>query len=236
VDGYPFACPIQVRWRDVDALGHVNNAVIVTYLETARAELWRERFGGGTAIPFMVARLEINYRRQISLDDRVWVGVRVSGLRGARYCFEYRVEASGELAAEAVTVMAHVRPGERRPSRIPDDLRRTLLRMTEPRRIEAVTEGAAHDYGLDLDFRERVRPLFRFLFENYWRVDVSGMDNIPESGPVLLVGNHSGGLPFDATMICYALSGDGGPGGPTEQDPGIVDEVVRRVSERLRTG
>jgi len=132
MDGYPFACTIQVRWRDVDALGHVNNAVIVTYLETARAELWRERFGGGTAIPFMVAHLEVDYRRQISLDDRVWVGVRVSGLRGARYSFEYRVEANGELAAEAVTVMAHVRPGERRPSRIPDDLHARLAALEGP--------------------------------------------------------------------------------------------------------
>jgi acyl-CoA thioester hydrolase len=126
MDGYPFACPIQVRWRDVDALGHVNNATIVTYLETARTELWRERFGGGTAIPFVVARVEVDYRRQIALDDRVRVGLRVSDLRGARYRFEYRVEANGELAAEAVTVMAHVRPGERRPSRIPEELRARL--------------------------------------------------------------------------------------------------------------
>lgn len=132
MDGYLFACPIQVRWRDVDALGHVNNATIVTYLETARTELWRERFGGGTAIPFVVARVEVDYRRQIALDDRVRVGLRVSGLRGARYCFEYRIEANGELAAEAVTVMAHVRPGERRPSRIPDELR-TRLALLERR-------------------------------------------------------------------------------------------------------
>lgn len=132
MDGYPFACPIQVRWRDVDALGHVNNATIVTYLETARTELWRERFGGGTAIPFVVARVEVDYRRQIALDDRVQVGLRVSGLRGARYSFEYRVEANGELAAEAVTVMAHVRPGERRPSRLPDDLRARLALLAHP--------------------------------------------------------------------------------------------------------
>jgi acyl-CoA thioester hydrolase len=132
MDGYPFACPIQVRWRDVDALGHVNNATIVTYLETARTELWRERFGGGTAIPFVVARVEVDYRRQIGLDDRVRVGLRVSGLRGARYSFEYRVEANGELAAEAVTVMAHVRPGERRPSRLPDDLRARLALLEGP--------------------------------------------------------------------------------------------------------
>jgi acyl-CoA thioesterase FadM len=91
-----------------------------------RTELWRERFGGGTAIPFVVARVEVDYRRQIGLDDRVRVGLRVSDLRGARYCFEYRVEANGELAAEAVTVMAHVRHGDRRPSRLPDDLRAHL--------------------------------------------------------------------------------------------------------------
>lgn len=128
--GYPFECTIQVRWRDVDALGHVNNAAIVTYLETARTELWRERFGGGSDIPFVVARVEVLYRRQIRLDDRVRVGVKVSDLRGARYTFRYRVEANGDLAAEALTLMAHLVPGHSRPSRIPDDLcarLRTLL-------------------------------------------------------------------------------------------------------------
>ena len=122
MDGYPFDCRIQVRWRDVDALGHVNNATIVTYLETARTELWRERFGGGSEIPFVVARVEVTYRRQIRLDDEVRVGLRVADLRGARYTFEYRVEAGGELAAQASTLMAHVRPGEVRPCRIPADL------------------------------------------------------------------------------------------------------------------
>jgi len=127
--GYPFECPIQVRWRDVDALGHVNNATIVTYLETARTELWRDRFGGGSAIPFVVARVEVAYRRQIRLDDAVRVGLRIAGLRGAQYSFEYRVEANGELAAEAATLMAHVRPGELRPSRIPGDLRDRLATL-----------------------------------------------------------------------------------------------------------
>lgn len=130
MDGYVFACPIQVRWRDVDALGHVNNATIVTYLETARTELWREKFGGGSDIPFVVARVEVSYRRQIRLDDAVVVGLRVADLRGARYSFEYRIEANGELAAEATTLMAHVRPGEVRPSRIPRDLADQLLTLT----------------------------------------------------------------------------------------------------------
>lgn len=130
MDGYIFACPIQVRWRDVDALGHVNNATIVTFLETARTELWRAKFGGGSDIPFVVARVEVSYRRQIRLDDAVTVGLRVADLRGARYSFEYRVEANGNLAAEATTLMAHVRPGEIRPSRIPGDLGDRLRALT----------------------------------------------------------------------------------------------------------
>jgi acyl-CoA thioester hydrolase len=107
----------------MDALGHVNNATVVTYVETARTVLWRDHFGGGSEIPFVVARLETVYRRQITIDDRVEVGLRVTDLRGARFTFVYRIEANGELAAEASTVMGHVRPGSSRPSRIPDDLR-----------------------------------------------------------------------------------------------------------------
>jgi acyl-CoA thioester hydrolase len=129
VEGYPFVVPIQVRWRDLDALAHVNNAAVITYVETARTALWRERFGGGAAIPFVVARLEVGFRRQITLDDDVEVGLRVIDLRGARFTFEYRIEANGELAAEAITVMAHLEPGERRPTRIPTELRRRLVEL-----------------------------------------------------------------------------------------------------------
>ncbi len=113
----------------MDALGHVNNATIVTFLETARTELWRDRFGGGSDIPFVVARVDVTYRRQIRLDDEVRVGLRVTDLRGARYTFEYRVEANGELAAEASTLMAHVQPGDVRPRRIPGDLASRLTSL-----------------------------------------------------------------------------------------------------------
>jgi 1-acyl-sn-glycerol-3-phosphate acyltransferase len=48
-------------------------------------------------------------------------------------------------------------------------------------------------------------PLFRVLYEKYWRVDARGARHVPKSGPVILVSNHSGTLPFDATMIACAL-------------------------------
>jgi 1-acyl-sn-glycerol-3-phosphate acyltransferase len=60
-------------------------------------------------------------------------------------------------------------------------------------------------FGLDLAFRERVVPLFNFFYDTYWRVDAIGLHNVPKSGPVLFVSNHSGALPFDGAMVCTAL-------------------------------
>lgn len=131
MDGFPFTCPIQVRWRDLDAYGHVNNATFATYLETARAELWRERFGGltGADSPFVVARLEVDYRRPVTLDHRVAVGLRVEEVRGASFTLAYRVEADGQLAARARTVHAFVDPVTGWPQRVPDTIREALLTL-----------------------------------------------------------------------------------------------------------
>lgn len=60
-------------------------------------------------------------------------------------------------------------------------------------------------FGYDPIFDEFFQPLFEFLYEKYWRVNTYGMNNIPTEGPVLLVGNHSGGLPYDAAMLKIAI-------------------------------
>lgn len=87
-----------------------------------------------------------------------------------------------------------------------------VRRASSVSRLVAGAEGADRDYGLDLGFRQQTVPFFRFLFERYWRVDVSGLENIPAGGGAILVGNHSGGIPFDGTMLSYALSEQHEPG------------------------
>ncbi len=72
-------------------------------------------------------------------------------------------------------------------------------------------EGAPDEFGLDPEFRARVLPLFRLLYDKYWRVEASGVRNVPRRGPTILVANHSGALPFDATMIACALHTAGHP-------------------------
>jgi len=131
MNDFPFVCPIQVRWRDLDAFGHVNNAAFASYVEMARTEVWRQRFGGREAmdIPFFVKRLEIDFRRPVGLYDEVRVWLRVGDIRGASFAFEYLIEASGATAAEAVTMLACVDNTTGRPVRMPEELRATLATL-----------------------------------------------------------------------------------------------------------
>jgi 1-acyl-sn-glycerol-3-phosphate acyltransferase len=61
------------------------------------------------------------------------------------------------------------------------------------------------DSGHDPTFLERTAPLLEFLWSRYFRVRLLGLENVPDTGPALLVGNHSGGIPYDGAMLLYAL-------------------------------
>ena len=60
-------------------------------------------------------------------------------------------------------------------------------------------------FGYDPIFDRFVRPLFDFMYTKYWRVETYGISNIPRAGPALMVANHSGSLPYDATMLKMAV-------------------------------
>jgi 1-acyl-sn-glycerol-3-phosphate acyltransferase len=60
-------------------------------------------------------------------------------------------------------------------------------------------------FGFDPEFLARARPIAEFFYRRYWRVRTDGLEHIPSSGPALLVGNHSGGIPLDAAMIGAAV-------------------------------
>ncbi|OGO25113.1 MAG: hypothetical protein A2W33_06625 [Chloroflexi bacterium RBG_16_52_11] len=57
------------------------------------------------------------------------------------------------------------------------------------------------EWGLDMEFVDTVRPFLEFMHHNYWRVETTGIENIPNEGCALLVANHSGQLPWDAAML-----------------------------------
>ncbi len=61
------------------------------------------------------------------------------------------------------------------------------------------------EFGFSESFRKRVEPFFSFFYERWFRVEVSGLENIPERGGVILVANHAGMIPWDAAMLTYAI-------------------------------
>lgn len=72
--------------------------------------------------------------------------------------------------------------------------------------VSPVSAAADPDpFGLDPAFRARTIPFFQFMFERYWRIEVSGMEHVPADGPALVVANHSGAVPADAFMLATAL-------------------------------
>lgn len=64
------------------------------------------------------------------------------------------------------------------------------------------------DSGHDPGFLERAAPLLEFLWSRYFRVRLLGVENIPTTGPALLVANHSGGIPYDGTLLMYGIHRD----------------------------
>jgi 1-acyl-sn-glycerol-3-phosphate acyltransferase len=66
-------------------------------------------------------------------------------------------------------------------------------------------EYETDEWGFDPEFLNIFRPFFDFMFKRYWRVEISGIENIPDEGRALLVVNHSGQLPWDGAMIGTAV-------------------------------
>jgi len=111
---------IEIRWRDLDAFRHVNNAVYLTYLEEVRDE-WLDAVLGrsGSVWDFILARVAIDFRRELRQeDDAVLVRLRLErvGTSSVRTREEI-VKLDGTLAAEAeaVLVTRNVEEGGSRP-------------------------------------------------------------------------------------------------------------------------
>jgi acyl-CoA thioester hydrolase len=103
-----FAKSIEIRWRDLDSSRHVNNAVYLTYLEEARTGWLAQQLGSATDLyEFVLVRVAIDYRRELTLADRAIVAscrVERIGASSVTTAEEVRTE-SGELAAEAEAVV-----------------------------------------------------------------------------------------------------------------------------------
>jgi acyl-CoA thioester hydrolase len=104
---------VPVRWRDTDALGHVNHAVFLTYHEEARDAFWARILASDPV--YVVVRIEIDLRAEVRhADQHVTARIAVDRLGTSSLATrETILTAGGEVAAEARVVTVRWDPGTR---------------------------------------------------------------------------------------------------------------------------
>ena len=128
-----FVHRVEVRFRDCDPMGHVNNAVYLTYLEQTRFNHWRSLWGfGSPQLPpgrpgVILARVECDYKRPATYGDTLDVRLTVGEIGRSSFRYEYEIvdgEGRTILLAKTVQVMYDYAAGKSVP--IPDDIRALL--------------------------------------------------------------------------------------------------------------
>ncbi len=130
MDGFKIVSDVQVRFSDTDALGHVNNAVYLSYLESARVDYLRELLGAEKIedLGVIIARVEIDYKSPAFHHETLRVGCRVYEIGGSSIKMDYRVEdkATGRLVALAKSVLVTYDYAAARVVRVREDWREKM--------------------------------------------------------------------------------------------------------------
>ena len=128
----PFTVVFQLhpRFRDTDAMGHINNAVYVTYLEVARQEYWK-RFSDVQdyrRVPFILAHVNVDFRAEALVHEVLEIAARCEwiGTRSFAFVYEIREAHSRRLVVEAVTVQVCYDYEAKRSIPMPAELRRQI--------------------------------------------------------------------------------------------------------------
>ncbi len=115
---------IQVRFRDLDAYGHVNNAVYPSYLEVARVDLIHDMFVRDMAknIQYLLTSIQLDYLQPILLDDKVLVHCKFDEVGKVRFKVKYKVHnGEGKVFAKGCSKHALFDGNKKKPMRLPEE-------------------------------------------------------------------------------------------------------------------
>ncbi len=144
---FPCVVPVEVRFADLDAMGHVNSAVFLTYFEQARLAFWLSLQPGpapgeaieASALGFVLVRAECDYVSPVRLGERLLVGCRAGDLGSSSFAFDYGVVAVGGSVDAEVRAVASGRTvqvawdwKEGRKAALSDDLKRRIEAFQSP--------------------------------------------------------------------------------------------------------
>ena len=119
----------HVRFRDLDPMRHVNNAVFLTYIEQARVAFFAA-VGAASELEEMnliVARVEIDFKAPVRLGQEVEISVRASRFGTKSFDFDYVLRVDGEVVAEAKSVQVAYDYARREAVAVPKEWREKLM-------------------------------------------------------------------------------------------------------------
>ena len=126
----PFSIEVQVRFRDLDAMRHVNNAVFFSYMELARTQYYLSAIGLRDLedIEFILAHASCDFKAPIPWGETVVVSVRPMriGTSSFTLAYELRSKATGSMFAAGESVQVAYDYDAKKPKPIPSDLRKAL--------------------------------------------------------------------------------------------------------------
>ena len=103
-----FSVPVEVRFNDIDGMGHVNNALFLTYLEHCRMRFFTEEAGSESErdFPFILAHASIDYKAPLKIGGQPVVKMWTSRIGGKSWDFDYEIKdrKTGVVYATAKTV------------------------------------------------------------------------------------------------------------------------------------
>jgi acyl-CoA thioester hydrolase len=127
--GYRFVLPREVEFRDIDAAGHVNNAVYLTYLETARIRYLVDVLGAEFAyeLALILARIAVDFRSPARFPETLEIGTRVTRMGTTSFDMEHEIRGGDRrLVLEASSVLVAFDYQANAPMAVPDDWRARL--------------------------------------------------------------------------------------------------------------
>jgi acyl-CoA thioester hydrolase len=134
-DRFAFRHRLEVRFRDCDSMGHVNNAVYFTYLEQCRLTFWRQLTGEGSPLSrVIVARAECDYRAPALFGDQLEIRLVVGDIGRSSFSLLYEIVKleTGTRVAEGRTVMVTYDYAAGKSVPVPDSTRELLTRFSAP--------------------------------------------------------------------------------------------------------
>lgn len=124
-----FSTTVEVRFSDLDAYGHVNNATFFTYLEVARTKLFLERFVDfmGRGLLFLMVKAECEYKKQIQFPNVVTVALTVGRVGNSSFDLNYTIhDGGGATYATAKTIMVCFDKRLGRTVSLPEEFKRII--------------------------------------------------------------------------------------------------------------